>query len=119
MSLTLSEILFEINRATLGDQQRFNNLVFTPKRHCYHEKRIEKKPLKNQLHVSFTKLVLFAGFIYAFQGRNGSLKKVARLYRLCFEGKPQQKHLALFDTCSNKYFSSLFFKTITGLLASF
>lgn len=44
MSLTLSEILFEINRATLGDQQRFNNLVFTPKRHCYHEKRIEKKP---------------------------------------------------------------------------
>lgn len=43
MSLTLSEILFEINRATLGDQQRFNNLVFTPKRHCYHEKRIEKK----------------------------------------------------------------------------
>lgn len=83
MSLTLSEILFEINRATLGDQQRFNNLVFTPKRHCYHEKRIEKKPLKNQLHVSFTKLVLFAGFIYAFQGRNGSLRRRLQDYTDC------------------------------------
>ena len=83
MSLTLSEILFEINRATLGDQQRFNNLVFTPKRHCYHEKRIEKKTLKNQLHVSFTKLVLFAGFIYAFQDRNGSLRRRLQDYTDC------------------------------------
>lgn len=93
MSLTLSEILFEINRATLGDQQRFNNLVFTPKRHCYHEKRIEKKTLKNQLHVSFTKLVLFAGFIYAFQGRNGSLRRRLQDYTDCVLGANHNKNI--------------------------